>query len=140
MKMNGPVLSKVCLLIVVPLYFPQFWLDPSKRQQFKQFVNSSDRQQQAELIEERGQKRPADWPRVSPPLKFNMDQLVTPKNKWTWITVAKREDMAVSDQGTTSVAIKYGETPLAVYHVPKRGFYATQQMQVPFIILFCSSV
>jgi len=33
-----------------------------------------------------------------------------------------------TDAGTTSVAVKYGDTQLAVYHVPKRGYYATQQM------------
>jgi nitrite reductase (NAD(P)H) len=38
--------------------------------------------------------------------------------------------MVLSDQGTTSVAVKYGDTQLAVYHVPKRGLYATQQMYV----------
>jgi len=36
--------------------------------------------------------------------------------------------MALSESGTTNVAVKYGDTQLAVYHVPKRGFYATQQM------------
>ena len=46
------------------------------------------------------------------------------------MTVAKKGDMALSEHGTTSVAVKYGDTQLAVYHVPKRGFYATQQMYV----------
>jgi len=46
------------------------------------------------------------------------------------VTVAKKGDMALSEHGTTSVAVKYGDTQLAVYHVPKRGFYATQQMYV----------
>ncbi|KAF5354806.1 hypothetical protein D9756_005269 [Leucocoprinus leucothites] len=72
--------------------------------------------------------RPADWPRTSAPLRFTADQLVTPKDRWTWQTVAKQEDMMPSDRGTTSVAIKYGDTQLAIYHVPGRGFYATQQM------------
>ncbi|KXN90613.1 Nitrite reductase [NAD(P)H] [Leucoagaricus sp. SymC.cos] len=102
--------------------------DPVKRRQFKQFVNTPERRQQSELIEERGQKRPADWPRTAPSLKFTPDQLFTPKDKWTWATVAKKEDMVLSDQGTTSIAIKYGDTQLAIYYVPRRGFYATQQM------------
>jgi nitrite reductase (NAD(P)H) len=102
--------------------------DPIKRQQFKQFVNTSERREQSELIEERGQKRPADWPRASVPLKFTSDQLSTPKSQWSWVAVAKVEDMVLTSKGTTSVAVKYGDTQLALYHVPKRGFYATQQM------------
>ncbi|KAF8804920.1 nitrite reductase [Phlegmacium glaucopus] len=102
--------------------------DPLKRQQFKQFVNTSERRPQAEIIEERGQRRPADWPHASAPLKHTAEQLKTPKSQWTWVTVAKKDDMVLSENGTTSVAVKYGDTQLAVYHVPKRGFYATQQM------------
>uniref|UniRef100_Q9UVH8 Nitrite reductase [NAD(P)H] n=1 Tax=Hebeloma cylindrosporum TaxID=76867 RepID=Q9UVH8_HEBCY len=102
--------------------------DPAKRQQFKQFVNTTERRPQAELIAERGQYRPADWPKSSAGLKITPDQLKTPKSEWTWVTVAQKGDMALSELGTTSVAVKYGDTQLAVYHVPKRGFYATQQM------------
>ncbi|KAF9446723.1 nitrite reductase [Macrolepiota fuliginosa MF-IS2] len=102
--------------------------DPVKRHQFKQFVNTPERRQQSEIIEERGQKRPADWPKASVPLKFTPDQLKTPKGGWTWVTVATKGDMVLSDQGTTSAAVKYSDTQLAVYHVPRRGFYATQQM------------
>ena len=99
-----------------------------KRKQFKQFVNTSERRPQAEIIEERGQQRPANWPKVSTPLKLTAEQLKTPKSEWTWVTVAKKDDMTLSQNGTTNVAVKYGDTQLAVYHVPKRGFYATQQM------------
>ena len=54
------------------------------------------------------------------------------------MTVAKKRDMALSEH-TTSVAVKYGDTQLAVYHVPKRGFYATQQMYVGVsLALACS--
>ncbi|KAF9480635.1 nitrite reductase [Pholiota conissans] len=102
--------------------------DPSKRSQFKQFANTSERQSQAELIEERGQLRPADWPKSAPPLKLTPELLQTAKKEWKWTTVAKKDDMVLSENGTTSVAVKYGDTQLAVYYVPKRGFYATQQM------------
>ena len=46
------------------------------------------------------------------------------------MNMGNKGDMALSENGTTSVAVKYGNTQLAVYHVPKRGFYATQQMYV----------
>ena len=115
--------SKAHLILCV---FP----DPTKRLQFKQFVNTSERRQQTEVIEERGQKRPADWPKTSGSLRFTPDQFVTPKHQWTWQTVAKKGDMVLNDQATTSVAVKYGDTQLAVYHVPRRGLYASQQMYV----------
>ena len=99
-----------------------------KRKQFKQFVNTSERRPQIEIIEERGQQRPANWPNTSTPIKLTAEQLKTPKNQWTWITVAKNDDITLSEDGTTNFAVKYGDTQLAVFHVPKRGFYATQQM------------
>jgi len=124
-------------LILNPLtLFLGTCLDPAKRKQFKQFVNTPERRPQAELIQERGQYRPADWPKSSPALKITPDQLKTPKTRWEWVTVAKKGDMVLSEEGTTSVAVKYGDTQLAVYHVPKRGFYATQQMYVWYFDVF----
>ncbi|KAJ6631137.1 NADPH nitrite reductase [Mycena sp. CBHHK59/15] len=102
--------------------------DPVKRKQFKQFVNTDERRPQAEMITERGQQRPADWAKAYPPIKITQDQLLTPKSDWQWLTLVAKANMMPTDVGTTSVAIKYGETQLAVFHVPKRGYFATQQM------------
>ncbi|KAG6851695.1 hypothetical protein H0H87_012771, partial [Tephrocybe sp. NHM501043] len=102
--------------------------DPSKRKQFKQFINTEEKVPSSEVITERGQSRPADWPKAYPPAKISYESLVTPKSEWTWVTVARKADMQPNDAGTTSAAVKYGNTQLAVYHVPKRGYYATQQM------------
>jgi len=33
-----------------------------------------------------------------------------------------------TESGTTSLGVKCGDTQLAVYYVPRRGYYATQQM------------
>jgi nitrite reductase (NAD(P)H) len=104
--------------------------DPAKRKQFKQFVNTSERRPQAEIITERGQQRPADWAKAYPEVKLSPDQFTTPKAEWKWIKVATKDDMMPTEAGTTSVAVKYGDTQLAIYHVPKRGYYSTQQMQV----------
>lgn len=82
------------------------------------------------MVTERGQQRPADWAKAYPPAKLTQDQLVTPKSDWLWLTMLSKADMMPTDVGTTSVAIKYGETQLAVFHVPTRGYFATQQMQV----------
>ena len=111
--------------------------DPAKRKQFKQFVNTDERRPQAEIITERGQQRPADWAKTYPGVKLSLDQLTTPKAEWKWIKVATKDDMMPTEAGTTSVAVKYGDTQLAVYHVPKHGYYSTQQMQVymPFYFI-----
>jgi nitrite reductase (NAD(P)H) len=106
------------------------YLDPSKRRQFKQFINTDERLPSSEMITERGQRRPADWAKSYPPIKLSSDQVTTPKAEWTWFNVAKKSDLVVSGEGTSSAAIKYGDTQLAVYHVPRRGYYATQQMYV----------
>jgi nitrite reductase (NAD(P)H) len=103
-------------------------LDPVKRKQFKQFVNTEERRSQSEMITERGQQRPADWAKAYPPSKLTQDRLVTPKSDWMWLTLVSKADMMPTDTGTTNVAVKYGETQLAVFHVPKRGYFATQQM------------
>lgn len=114
-------------------FFRLKWLivhgtDPVKRKQFKQFVNTDERRAQAEIITERGQQRPADWAKSYPGVKLTPDQFTTPKAEWQWIKVATKDDMMPTETGNTSVAVKYGDTQLAVYHVPRRGYYATQQM------------
>ena len=110
--------------------------DPIKRKQFKQFVNTEERRPQTELITERGQQRPADWAKTYPGVKMTLDRLATPKSEWKWTKVCTKDDMMPTEAGTTSVAVKYGDTQLAVYHVPKRGYYSTQQMRVN---IFCHS-
>ncbi|KAG6901833.1 hypothetical protein C0995_007404 [Termitomyces sp. Mi166 len=102
--------------------------DPSKRKQFKQFVNTDEKLPQSEVITERGQHRPADWPKAYPPVKFSHENVVTAKSEWKWVTVAKTADLLPNDAGTTSAAVKYGNTQLAIFHVPNKGYYATQQM------------
>jgi len=102
--------------------------DPVKRKQFKQFANTDERVAPGELIEERGQRRPADWPKAFPPVSLKPDVIATPKSEWQWISMVKKTEMMPTDAGTTSAAVKYGDTQLAIYHVPRRGYYATQQM------------
>ncbi|KAF8749404.1 BFD-like [2Fe-2S] binding domain [Rhizoctonia solani] len=84
--------------------------NPERRKQFRQFVNSDERQSQIEPIIERGQTRPADWPKEFPP------------------PLAKTSDMRPTPAGTTSAVAKYGDTQIAIFHVPGRGYFATQQM------------
>ncbi|KAG9089514.1 hypothetical protein FRC06_001509, partial [Ceratobasidium sp. 370] len=102
--------------------------DAERRKQFRQFVNTDERQPQIEHIVERGQQRPADWPKAFPPIKFNQSDIVTPKDQWKWIPLAKTTDLKPTNEGTTSAVAKYGDTQIAIFNVPKRGYFASQQM------------
>ncbi|KAF8491117.1 nitrite reductase [Gautieria morchelliformis] len=101
---------------------------PERRKQFRQFVNTSETVLGTELITERGQKRPANWANDFGPARINISHIQTPRSQWLWRRVASDNDLSPTDAGTTSIAVKYGDTPLAIFHVPKRGYYATQQM------------
>lgn len=105
-----------------------FAADPARRKKFKQFVNTPERRPQIEIITERGQQRPADWAKEFPPVILTTEQLKTPQSDWQWTKLATKGDLMPTESVTTSVAVKYGDTQLAIFHVPKRGYYATQQM------------
>jgi nitrite reductase (NAD(P)H) len=97
--------------------------DPVKRAQFKQFKNTEERSEQIELVKDRGQTRPANWPKESVTEDFR-------GYKWTsmdWEKVCKVDDLRHSAAGG-SCAIKRGDTQLAIFYVEGKGYYATQQM------------
>ncbi|KAG8710109.1 hypothetical protein FRC11_004844, partial [Ceratobasidium sp. 423] len=102
--------------------------NPERRKQFRQFVNSNERQPQIEPIIQRGQTRPADWPKSFPPVKFNESDISSPKSQWTWQPLAKISDMRPTSAGTTSAVAKYGDTQIAIFNVPGKGYFASQQM------------
>lgn len=102
--------------------------DPARRRQFRQFVNTDERRPQTEIIKERGQERPADWPKQLPTAKFGESVIVTPKSEWEWRKMATVNDLVPTDDATTSAAVKYGDSQLAIFHIPRRGYFATQQM------------
>ncbi|KAI6019777.1 hypothetical protein F5J12DRAFT_904177 [Pisolithus orientalis] len=49
-------------------------------------------------------------------------------SEWKWRKLATVQDLELSDTTSSSVAVKYGDSQLAIFHVPKKGFFATQQM------------
>jgi nitrite reductase (NAD(P)H) len=57
----------------------------------------------------------------------------TPKEEWQWKKMCAVADLMPTDAGTTSAAVKYGDSQLAIFHVPKRGYYATQQVCLPIL-------
>ena len=97
--------------------------DPVKRAEFKQFKNTEETIEQIELVRERNQTRPANWPKQSVLEDFR-------GYRWTflkWEKLCKVNDVRRSPAGG-SCAIKRGDTQLAIFHVEGKGYYATQQM------------
>ncbi len=98
--------------------------DPQRRKQFNQFVNSEENEYGIELIDQRGQKRPADWPKSFVPIEtvgsFSPEQVFE-----DWVQVGRVSDFPV-DGGAT---IKHGEVQIAVFNFASRGeWFASQNM------------
>jgi nitrite reductase (NADH) large subunit len=107
--------------------------DPEKRKWFRQFVNTEETEPCIEIVSERGQCRPGDWPPETVSLEqFKMldgrtlaeheqEQLTEPR----WVQVGSIGDFP-RDGGAT---IKYGRVQIAVFNFTSRGeWYACQQM------------
>jgi nitrite reductase (NADH) large subunit len=126
--------------------------DPEKRRLFRQFVNSDETETGIEIIQERGQRRPADWPRNG----VRLVELKLPdtaksngsnghpqagghrkavrktagshdagRMQTQWVKVGRARDFP-KDGGA---AIKYGNVQIAVYNFASRGqWYACQNM------------
>jgi NAD(P)H-dependent nitrite reductase large subunit/NAD(P)H-dependent nitrite reductase small subunit len=104
--------------------------DPEKRRWFKQFVNTDETEVGIELVTERGQTRPANWPKDFVPLDevTMIDGHTPPRVKGeptTWVRVGRVEDFP-SEGGA---AVKHGKWQIAVFHFTSRGqWYAAQNM------------
>ncbi|KAK0540952.1 hypothetical protein OC835_000379 [Tilletia horrida] len=102
--------------------------NPERRKQFRQFVNTDETQEHAEKIEQRGQRRPADWPADTSPLKFSPAD-VAAGAVWEWRPVCKLADLDPNEASTTSAVVKYGDSQIAIWHLPGgRGLRASQNM------------
>jgi len=97
--------------------------DPERRAKFQHFANSPDDDNTVELIPERDQKRPADWPKLVPPTALVRRKL--PVTTRTWVPLV--DATAVPRDG--GVAVKYGGVQLAVFNFASRNeWYVTQNM------------
>lgn len=54
-----------------------------------------------EKITQRGQARPADWPKAVSPLVQCDSDISTPKSEWKWRKLAKLQDLIPNAGGTT---------------------------------------
>ena len=113
--------------------------DPDRRRLFRQFVNTDETDAGIEIIAQRGQNRPADWPRDSVPL----DQVKLadgrtlgeqrsngngkPARKLNWLRVGRVSDFP-RDGGA---AVKVGGTQIAVFNLHSRGEWRACQNMCP---------
>ena len=100
--------------------------NPERRKWFRQFVNRDETEPGIEFVDERGQKRPADWPRELPPPageRFNGGAEREPDR--SWVSVGRVDDFPV-DGGMT---VLHGKTQIAVFRFESRNeWYATQNL------------
>jgi nitrite reductase (NADH) large subunit len=103
--------------------------DPEKRRFFQQFVNTRETEPAIEIVSERGQQHPADWPSDTVPLS----ELTLPNGRkydadahdHTWVRVGSISDFPVDGGGT----IRYGYSQIAVYNFTARNeWFATSNM------------
>lgn len=109
--------------------------DPEKRKWFRQFVNTDETEPTIEIVSERGQQRPGDWPAEVVSLgQFQSleerrrsieERRGTALAATNWIPVGQADDFPI-DGGAT---VKYGRVQIAVFNFASRGeWYACQNM------------
>jgi nitrite reductase (NADH) large subunit len=109
--------------------------DPEKRKFFRQFVNTDETEPSIEIVSERGQVRPGDWPDEL----VSLEQFYSLEKDREEIEAAHADDLATTrwtQVGTVDdfpldggAAIKYGKVQIAVYNFSSRHeWYATQNM------------
>jgi len=96
--------------------------DPGIRKRFRQFVNTDENQEIIKTIDQRGQKRPANWPKSIDWVPIKQEILMQDRN---WVSVGHIDDFP-QDGGA---AILYGQVQIAVFNFASRGeWYATQNV------------
>jgi nitrite reductase (NADH) large subunit len=126
--------------------------DPLKRRLFRQFVNSDETESGIEIIHEREQRRPVDWPKGGVSARSSslvqIDGLAstkgngqaapnthghprgttrsaTARSTTDWVNVGQVADFPAEG----GAAVKYGDVQIAVYNFSSRGqWYACQNM------------
>jgi nitrite reductase (NAD(P)H) len=97
--------------------------DPVRRAAFSQFGNTTDGQETMENVPERGQQRPAYWPKDS----VTEDFRGTPWTSLSWQPIIEATKFADDAPSGSSQNVKRGDTQLAIFKI-KGKWYATQQM------------
>ena len=113
--------------------------DPERRKLFRQFVNTDETEPGIEFVHERGQARPADWPRSAVPLdqiklpdgrtlgEAGRNGSPRPGRKLHWVRVGRVEDFPRNGGAT----VKCGATQIAVFNLTDRGEWRACQNMCP---------
>lgn len=99
--------------------------NPQLRARFKHFTNDDDGDPSIELVEERGQHRPRDWP--SEPKSEDHRVVRLPIVRREWIDVGHVSDFPV-DGGRS---IRHGSAQVAVFNLTSRGTWHATQNRCP---------
>ena len=93
--------------------------DPALQRRFRHFAESPEPDPSLAFVKERGQRRPADWPRAPAPPPAPAALRAAAE----WVPVASAAEVP-TDGG---IAVRYGETQLALFHVAATdSWYATE--------------
>ncbi|MEX2204866.1 MAG: nitrite reductase large subunit NirB [Myxococcota bacterium] len=99
--------------------------DPEQRKRFRHFADSNEADDSLRWVEERGQRRPADWTRAAPGESPLVSEIVAPELRWIPLAAA---DEIPHDGG---IAVRYGDVQLALYHVARRNRWYASQNRCP---------
>jgi len=95
--------------------------NPERRAHFRHFANSDESDDQARRVEERGQRRPADWAGEE---SGRASDVGSPESEWVWTRVGNPEDLP-RDSGSAFRIEGGGQ--IAIFHVASEDrLYATQ--------------
>jgi nitrite reductase (NADH) large subunit len=93
---------------------------PELQARFRHFANAHEPDDTLRFVEERGQRRPADWERSASCAPVARAALAADAS---WVPLASTDEVP-RDGG---IAVRYGDVQLAVYHVAAQdAWYATQ--------------
>lgn len=97
--------------------------DPARKSNFKQFANTEETLSTIEPVHERGQTRPAYWPKET---TTKEDFRGTQWSNLTWQPIIESKYFVDTPTGS-SKNVKRGDTQLAIFKI-KGKWYASQQM------------
>lgn len=96
--------------------------NPEARAKFAHYANSSEDDDNVELMSERAQKRPVDWGKPGDAKRENA-RISLPVLQRSWVRLARVADFP-KDGGRS---VRYGRSQIAVFNFESRGeWYATQ--------------
>lgn len=92
--------------------------DPERRKHFQEFINESEADTVIEMVDERGQRRPVDWPKAELPSLPSLQ-----KDQLDWLHIGST-NLFPEDEGKV---VRIGDAQIAVFHTGGK-WYATQNM------------